>query len=107
MDVWLVFGSVLKVKSMQKSETEAIRTQIQPSKPKREITKITNSQNTKRTYGQPNEQLFPKSCVTPKLSTFKLKPLISSFLKLYLWLLFNFLISDSFGPLSSLSDMII
>ena len=30
---------------MQKPETEAIRTQIQPSKPKREITKITNSQN--------------------------------------------------------------
>ena len=24
------------------------------------ITKITNSQNTKRTYGQLNEQLFPK-----------------------------------------------
>ena len=32
----------------------------QPSKPKREITNITNSQNTKRTYGQPSEQLFPK-----------------------------------------------
>ena len=45
---------------MQKSRTEAIRTQIQPSKPKREITYITNSQNTKRTYGQPSEQLFPK-----------------------------------------------
>ena len=30
------------------------------SKQKRGITKITNSQNTKRTYGQPNEQLFPK-----------------------------------------------
>ena len=40
--------------------TEAIRTQIQPLKPKREITKITNSQNTKRTYGQPSEQLFSK-----------------------------------------------
>ena len=40
-----------KVKSMQRSGT---------SKPKREITKITNSQNTKRTYGQPSEQLFPK-----------------------------------------------
>ena len=25
-----------------------------------EVTKITNSQNTKRTYGQPSEQLFPK-----------------------------------------------
>ena len=49
-----------KVKSMQRSGTEAIRTQIQPSKPKREISKITNSQNTTRTYGQPSEQLFPK-----------------------------------------------
>ena len=29
-------------------------------KTKREITKITNSQNTKRTYGQPSEQLFPQ-----------------------------------------------
>ena len=45
---------------MQKSGAEAIRTQIQPSKPKREITNITNSQNTKRTYGQPSEQLYPK-----------------------------------------------
>ena len=46
---------------MQRSGTEAIRIQLQPSKPKREITKITNSQNTKRSYGQPSEQLFPKS----------------------------------------------
>ena len=45
---------------MQRSGTEAIRTQLKPSKPKREITNITNSQNTKITYGQPNEQLFPK-----------------------------------------------
>ena len=51
---------VLEVKCMQRSGTEAIRTQLQPSKPKREITKITNSQNTNRTYGQPNRQLFPK-----------------------------------------------
>ena len=36
-----------KVKSMQRSVTEAIRTEIQPSKPKREITIVTNSQNTK------------------------------------------------------------
>ena len=43
-----------KVKSMQRSGTEAIRTQIQPSQPKRELTKITNSENTKRTYGQPS-----------------------------------------------------
>ena len=46
---------------MQRSGAEAIKTQIQPSKPKWEITKITNSQNTKRTYGQPSEQLFPKT----------------------------------------------
>ena len=45
---------------MQRSGTEAIRTQIQPSKPKREITYIANRQNTKRTYGQLSEQLFPK-----------------------------------------------
>ena len=52
--------SVIRVKSMQISGTEAIRTQIQPSKPKREITKIRNCQNTKRTYGQPSEHLVPK-----------------------------------------------
>ena len=45
-----------KVKSMQRSGTEAIRTQNS----KREINNITNSQNTKRTFGQPSEQLFPK-----------------------------------------------
>ena len=45
---------------MPRSGTEAIRTQIQPSKPKREITKITNNQNTKRTSGQTREQFFPK-----------------------------------------------
>ena len=48
------------VKSMQRSGIEAIRTQLQPSKQKREIPNITNSQNTKITYGQPSEQLFPK-----------------------------------------------
>ena len=32
----------------------------QPPKPKWEITNITNSLNTKRTFGQPSEQLFPK-----------------------------------------------
>ena len=37
----------------------AFRTQIKPSKPKREIAKITNSQNTKRTYAHPIE-LFHK-----------------------------------------------
>ena len=35
---------------MQRSRTDAIRAQLQHSKPKREITNITNSQNTKRTY---------------------------------------------------------
>ena len=45
---------------MQRSGTEAIRTQIQFSKLKREITNIANSQNIKRIYGQPIEQLFPK-----------------------------------------------
>ena len=48
-----------KVKSIQRPGTGAIRTQIPPSKPKREITKITNSQNTRRTYGQLSGQLFP------------------------------------------------
>ena len=43
---------VVKVKRMQRPGTEAIRIQIQPSKLKREITKIKNS--------QPSEQLFPK-----------------------------------------------
>ena len=46
---------------MQRSGTEAIRTQLQSPKPKREITDITNSQNAKRRYGQPSEQLFPNS----------------------------------------------
>ena len=45
---------------MQRSGTEESRTLIQPSRPKREITKITNTQNTKRTYGQPSEQLSSK-----------------------------------------------
>ena len=46
---------------MQRSRTEAIRTQIQPSKPKREITNIiTHSQNTKRTYAQLVSSYFPK-----------------------------------------------
>ena len=53
-----------KCKMYAKIGTEAIRTQIQPSKPKREITKITDSQNTKRTYGQPSEQLFKKKVAT-------------------------------------------
>ena len=46
----ILMADSLEVKSMQKSGTEAIRTQSQLSKPKRELTNITNSQNTKRTY---------------------------------------------------------
>ena len=45
---------------MQRSGTETIRTQIQPSKPKREITNNTNSQNIKRTHCQPSGKLFSK-----------------------------------------------
>ena len=45
---------------MHRSGPEANRTQLKPSIPKREITNITNSQYTKRTYGQQSEQLFPK-----------------------------------------------
>ena len=45
---------------MQRTGTKAISTQIQPSKPKREITNITNSQTKKRTYGKPSERLVPK-----------------------------------------------
>ena len=47
-----------KATSLQYLPTETIRPQMQPSKHKWEITKIANSQNTKRTFGQPNEQLF-------------------------------------------------
>ena len=51
---------ILKVKQMQKSGTEAIRTQLQPSKSKREITKITNSQNTKKHVVKRLSSSFPK-----------------------------------------------
>ena len=60
MLVW--FFRRVKVNGMQGSRTEAIRTKIQPSKPKRHITRNKYSQNTKKTYGQPSEQLFPKRC---------------------------------------------
>ena len=63
-DIDLIFNVTIlyssKSKNMQSQGTEAIRTQIEPSKPKRKITTITNSQNKKITYGQPSEQLFPK-----------------------------------------------
>ena len=69
---------------MRRSGTEAIRTQLRPSEPKREITDITNSQNTKRTYGQPSEQLFPKRWPlsnrnrTKKMNTRKVKRHLNS-----------------------------
>ena len=50
----------IEIKGMQIPGTEEIRTYIQPLKPKREITKITKSQKTKRTYGQSSERLFLK-----------------------------------------------
>ena len=56
--------TTVTVKCMQRSGTEAIRIQLQPSKPKREITNITNIQNTKITYGQPSEQPFPRRMAT-------------------------------------------
>ena len=46
--------------SMQRSVIEVIRTQIQPSKSTWEIPKVTKRQNTRRTYGQPSEQLLRK-----------------------------------------------
>ena len=45
---------------MQRPGIEAIKTQIQPSKAKQEITKITNCQNTKKIYGKLSEQPFLK-----------------------------------------------
>ena len=54
------FAFVWGVKDNQRPGTDAIRTKVPPSKPKWEITKITISPNTKRTYGKPNEQLSPK-----------------------------------------------
>ena len=51
---------IKQVKDQQLPGTGAIRTKIPPSNLKWEITKITISQNTKRTCGKPNEQLSPK-----------------------------------------------
>ena len=45
---------------MQRSGTEAIRTQIQPSKPKREITNITNSQKQREHMVNRVSSYFPK-----------------------------------------------
>ena len=72
---------IIKVKSMQSSGTEAIRTQLQPPKPKREINNNTNSQNIKRTYGQPNEQLFPKRWTLSNRNRTKFLPINSNALR--------------------------
>ena len=49
---------LVEVNSMQK--TEAIRTQIQPSKPKREITNITNSEIQREHMFNRVSSYFPK-----------------------------------------------
>ena len=49
-----------KAKDKQLPGTDTIRTKAQPSEPKWKIMKMTISQNTKRTYSKPNEQLSPK-----------------------------------------------
>ena len=62
----------IKVKRMQRSGTEAIRTQFHPLKPKWEITNITSSLNTKRTYGQLSGQLFPQRWPLSNLTELKI-----------------------------------
>ena len=63
-DLFILINMILlKVKLSNDQElvqSIIIRTQIHPSKPKREITNITNSKNLKRLNCQPSEQLFPK-----------------------------------------------
>ena len=54
------FNLFLIISSMQRPGTEAIRNQIQPSKTKREITKITNSQNEKEHMVNRVSSYFPK-----------------------------------------------
>ena len=51
----------------------AIRTLIPPSKPKREITKITNSHNAKRPYGQPGWSIEWKGGHSATLTKLKIK----------------------------------
>ena len=50
------------VKSKQLPRTGTIRTKIIPSNSNREITEITDSQNTKRTHCQLSEQLRNGDC---------------------------------------------
>ena len=44
------------------------------SQPKWEITKITKSPNTKRTYGKPNYQVFPQKVATQLTKPNKISP---------------------------------
>ena len=58
---------LLKVKSMQRLGTEAIRTQIQPSKPQNgKYLKLQKSKYREK-YGQESKQLFPKMVATQQL----------------------------------------
>ena len=61
--------SIICVRSKQRSGTGAIRTQIQPSNPKWEITNITNSQNTKE-----NIWSTESSAISQKVATQQPKP---------------------------------
>ena len=45
---------LLQIKVCKDQELKQSEPKLQPSKPKQEITYITYSQNTKRTYGQPS-----------------------------------------------------
>ena len=50
----------MKLRRVQRSGTEAIKTQIQPSKPKREITNITNTSSQNINMVNQVRSLFPK-----------------------------------------------
>ena len=57
------------------TENLSNQNQIQPSKPKGEITETTKSQITKRKYGQPSEQLFSKRWPLSNMNRTKNMPL--------------------------------
>ena len=60
ISIALLFVIAKKVKSIQRSGIEAIRTQLQPSKHKREITNITNSQIQREHMVNRVSSYFPK-----------------------------------------------
>ena len=104
--------NLVEVKSMQRPGNEAIRTQIQPSKPKQEITKITNSQNTKRTYGQTSEQLFLKrwplsnpNRTKVNMNTHKVKRHLESLFELKIKYIANNLCSNFSNMLFEILDL--